>query len=72
MEIITLIYLSGAVTGTVMGDALDPLSINEPKINLCSISKTTDKHYSFEINDYIENVYTIEECNYIRKNNEGK
>ena len=29
MEIVTLIYLSGAITGTVVGAALDPLSLNE-------------------------------------------
>ena len=59
MEIVTLIYLSGAITGTVMGDAFDPLSLNEPDTNVnkqCSITRVADKQYNFEINDYIENV----------------
>ena len=49
MEIATLLYLSGALTGTVVGDALDPLSLNDedskkqPIIQeLCNTTTTTD------------------------------
>ena len=47
MEIATLLHLSGALTGTVVGDALDPLSLNEeenkPTITqqLCETTTTT-------------------------------
>ena len=29
MEIATILYIGGALTGTVVGDALDPLSLND-------------------------------------------
>ena len=66
MEIVTLIYLSGAITGTVMGDAFDPLSLNAPDANVnkqCVVTRVADKQYNFEINDYIENVKITEVCN---------
>lgn len=49
MEIATLLYLSGALTGTVVGDALDPLSISDedekPIIQeLCETTTTTDSN----------------------------
>ena len=66
MEIVTLIYLSGAITGTVMGETFKPLSLpidgaNENK--QCLITTVKDKQYNFEINDYIENVKITEVCN---------
>jgi hypothetical protein len=49
MEIATILYLSGAITGTVVGDALDPLSLNEEERKdkaiiqeLCNTTTTTD------------------------------
>jgi hypothetical protein len=49
MEIATLLYIGGAITGTVVGDALDPLSLNDeeqkdkPIIQeLCETTTTTD------------------------------
>lgn len=51
MEIATLIYLGGALTGTVVGDALDPLSLNEEEKDnqvitqsICDSTTTTDEH----------------------------
>ena len=66
MEIVTLIYLSGAITGTVIGETFKPLSLpidgaNENK--QCLITTVKDKQYNFEINDYIENVKITEVCN---------
>ena len=47
MELATILYIGGAITGTVVGDALDPLSLNEednkPTIQeLCETTTTTD------------------------------
>ena len=49
MEIATLLYLSGALTGTVVGDAIDPLSLNDEESKnkaiiqeLCNTTTTTD------------------------------
>ena len=47
MELATILYIGGAITGTVVGDALDPLSLNEehhkPIIQeLCETTTTTD------------------------------
>ena len=50
MEIATLLYISGALTGTVVGDAYDQLSINEeenkPTITqqVCETVTTTDNN----------------------------
>jgi hypothetical protein len=51
MEIATLLYLSGALTGTVVGDALDPLSLSEEESKdkpiiqeLCETTTTTDSN----------------------------
>ena len=51
MEIATLIYLGGALTGTVVGDALDPLSLNDEEKDkqvitqsICDITTTTDEY----------------------------
>lgn len=51
MEIATLIYLGGALTGTVVGDALDPLSLNDKEKDkqvitqsVCDITTTTDEY----------------------------
>ena len=49
MELATILYIGGALTGTVVGDALDPLSLNEeddkPIIQeLCETTTTTDSN----------------------------
>ena len=51
MELATLLYLGGAITGTVVGDALDPLSLNEEDSEkkaiiqeLCDTTTTTDSN----------------------------
>lgn len=66
MEIITLIYLSGALTGTVVGEAFKPLDLPIDDSNLdkeCIVKTTSSKVYDKEIKLYIENVYTEEHCN---------
>ena len=63
--IITLIYLSGAVTGTVVGEAFKPLGMPVGDANLdkeCIVKTTSSKVYDKEIKDYIENVYTVKNC----------
>ena len=49
MEIATILYIGGALTGTVVGDALDPLSLNDEELKnkaiiqeLCETTTTTD------------------------------
>lgn len=50
MELATLLYIGGALTGTVVGDALDPLSLNDedkkPTITqqACETVTTTDNN----------------------------
>ena len=50
MELATILYIGGAITGTVVGDALDPLSLNEednkPTITqqACETVTTTDNN----------------------------
>ena len=51
MEIATLLYIGGAITGTVVGDALDPLSLNDEEKgkqvitqSICDITTTTDEY----------------------------
>jgi hypothetical protein len=49
MDIATLLYIGGALTGTVVGDAFDPLSLNEDgnKIivqEMCDTTTTTDSN----------------------------
>ena len=49
MDIATLLYIGGALTGTVVGDAFDPLSLNEDEGNviiqkMCDTTTTTDSN----------------------------
>ena len=51
MELATLLYLSGALTGTVVGDALDPLSLSDEDSEkkaiiqqVCDTTTTTDSN----------------------------
>jgi len=64
MSIITLLYLSGAVTGTVVGEAFKPLSLPINEYKECVTYSKKVKEYNFEINDYIENEVSEERCNW--------
>jgi len=51
MELATILYIGGAITGTVVGDALDPLSLNDEELKnkaiiqeLCETTTTTDSN----------------------------
>ena len=51
MELATILYIGGAITGTVVGDALDPLSLNDEDSEkkaivqqLCDTTTTTDSN----------------------------
>ena len=65
MEIVTLIYLSGAITGTVMGETFKPLSLPIDDANVikeCTVKTTKSKVYNKDIKDYIENEFVEETC----------
>lgn len=68
MGIITLIYLSGAVTGTVVGEVYNPLGLPVNDSNVvkeCSTKRITNKTYNMEIKDYIQTESVEELCNSI-------
>jgi len=50
MEIATILYIGGALTGTIVGDAFDPLSLNDEEHNkiivqeMCDTTTTTDSN----------------------------
>ena len=51
MELATLLYIGGAITGTIVGDAFDPLSLNDEDSKdkaiiqeLCETTTTTDSN----------------------------
>ena len=67
MTIVTLLYLSGAITGTVVGEAYKPLSLPLNNKECITYSKKV-KEYNFEINDYIENEVSEETCNWKPRN----
>mgnify|MGYP006112767969 CR=1 FL=1 len=64
MEPITLIFLGGMVSGVIIGDAFDPIGIddNEHVVNECSTKTTRSKIYDKEIQDYIKNEFVEEIC----------
>ena len=64
MEPITLIFLGGLVSGVIIGDALDPIGINENDhvVKECSTKTTRSKMYDKELNDYIFNEFVEESC----------
>ena len=64
MEPITLIFLGGMVSGVIIGDALDPIGINENDnvVKECSTKTTRSKMYDKELNDYIFNEFVEEIC----------
>ena len=64
MTIVTLLYLSGAITGTVVGEAYKPLSLPLNNNKECTTYSKKVKEYNFEISDYIENEVSEERCNW--------
>ena len=64
MTIVTLLYLSGAITGTVVVEAYKPLSLPLNNNKECTTYSKKVKEYNFEINDYIENEVSEERCNW--------
>ena len=64
MEPITLIFLGGMVSGVIIGDAFDPIGIddNDHVVNECSTKTTRSKMYDKELNDYIFNEFVEEIC----------
>tara|TARA_B100000767_G_scaffold45340_1_gene39762 strand:- start:318 stop:587 length:270 start_codon:yes stop_codon:yes gene_type:complete len=64
MEPITLIFLSGMVSGVIIGDAFDPIGIddNDHVIKECSTKTTKSKIYDKELKDYISNEFVEETC----------
>lgn len=64
MEPITLIFLGGMVSGVIIGDAFDPIGIddNEHVVNECSTKTTRSKIYDKELKEYINNEFVEEIC----------
>ena len=64
MEPITLIFLGGMVSGVIVGDAFDPIGINDNDhvVKECSTKTTRSKMYDKELNDYIFNEFVEEIC----------
>ena len=64
MEPITLIFLGGMVSGVIIGDAFDPIGIddNEHVVNECSTKTTKSKIYDKELKIYIENEFVESTC----------
>jgi len=65
MEPITLIFLSGMTSGVILGDAFDPIGINDNNhvVKECSTKTTRSKVYDKEIKGYITNEFVEEICN---------
>ena len=65
MEPITLIFLSGMTSGVILGDAFDPIGINDNNhvVKECSTKTTRSKVYDKEIKGYITNEFVEETCN---------
>lgn len=64
MEPITLIFLGGMVSGVIIGDAFDPIGIddNDHVIKECTTKTTKSKIYNKELKDYISNEFVEETC----------
>ena len=64
MEPITLIFLSGLVSGVIVGDAFDPIGIddNEHVVQECKTKTTKSKIYDKELKIYIENEFVESTC----------
>lgn len=66
MEPITLIFLSGMVSGVIIGDAFDPIGLSaggsHNVVNECSTKTTKSKIYDKELKMYIENEFVESTC----------
>ena len=64
MEPITLIFLGGMVSGVIIGDAFDPIGIddNEHIVKECTTKTTKSKIYDKELKDYINNEFVESTC----------
>jgi len=64
MEPITLIFLGGMVSGVIIGDAFDPIGIddNDHVVNECSTKTTRSKIYDKELQEYINNEFVEQTC----------
>jgi len=64
MEPITLIFLGGLVSGVIIGDALDPIGINENDhlVKECTTKTSRSKIYDKDLQEYINNEYVDEIC----------
>ena len=64
MEPITLIFLGGMVSGVIIGDAFDPIGINDNDhvVNECSTKTTRSKIYDKELQEYINNEFVEQTC----------
>ena len=64
MEPITLIFLSGMTSGVIIGDAFDPIGINDNDhvVKECTTKTSRSKIYDKELNEYITNEYVDEIC----------
>jgi hypothetical protein len=64
MEPITLIFLGGLVSGVIIGDALDPIGINENDhlVKECTTKTSRSKIYDKDLHEYILNEYVDEIC----------
>ena len=64
MEPVTVIFLTGLLSGVIIGDAFDPLGIHHGEFDKeCLVKTTSIRTYNFEIKDYIENTTKVETCN---------
>ena len=64
MEPVTLIFLSGMVSGVIIGDAFDPIGIDDSEhiVKECTTKTTKSKIYDKELKDYINNEFVESTC----------
>ena len=65
MEPITLIFLSGMTSGTILGDAFNPIGLSKDNDNVvqeCTVKTQKSKIYDKELNDYINNEFAESTC----------
>ena len=65
MEPITLIFLSGMTSGTILGDAFNPIGLSKDNDNVvqeCTTKTQKSKVYDKELKMYIENEFVDSLC----------